>query len=549
MSRLFWQGLKYSPTAVAAVFLASTTGAIAQEVSSSALSPAPATTGGELLQQLEEYNPVNLSLQQGDALQQVNSVSNLRDVRPTDWAYSALQSLAERYGCLTAYPDGTYRGNRALTRYEFAAGLDACLNAIQRLIQESASQVGGADLSSIRRLQEEFAAELATLRARVDGLEVRTSELEANQFSTTAKLKGEAIFAVSDSFGNGVFGTDRSETTFAQRTRLNIDASFTGQDLLRTRLDTGNMPGFRGDITGTNMTRLSFDSNTNNEFRLGKMYYRFPLSDKARVQIDAIGAESYDMLFNPYSPLESSGSGAISRFGRFNPILRQASDGAGINLDYKISDQLGVVFGYLAPNADEPNSKNGLFNGANAAYAQLNVKPTDNIGLGLTYIRSYFPGGNVNLTGSTGSSLATNPFGGAATSANSFGGQASFRVTPNVNLSGWFGLIEATAEDSRSGVTEGDGATIINWAVTLSFPDVGKKGSLGAIMVGTPPKVTSNDTGAEDLDTALHIEGLYRYPISSKIDITPGFYVITNPEHNENNDSVWVGTLRTTFKF
>ncbi|WP_199249655.1 iron uptake porin [[Phormidium] sp. ETS-05] len=549
MIRLFWQGLKYSPTAVAAVFLASTTGAIAQEVSSSAVPPAPATTGGELLQQLEEYNPVNLSLQQGDALQQVNSVSNLRDVRPTDWAYSALQSLAERYGCLTAYPDGTYRGNRALTRYEFAAGLDACLNSIQRLIQESASQIGGADLSSIRRLQEEFAAELATLRARVDGLEVRTAELEANQFSTTAKLNGEILFALTDSFGDGILGTDNSEVTFAQRTRLNFDASLTGEDRLRVQLESANMPGLRGDITGTNMTRLAFDSNTDNEFEISELYYRFPLGEKAQVEIDPTGAEAYDMLFDPYSPLQSTGSGALSRFGRFNPILRQGSGGPGINLDYKISDQLGVTFGYLAPNGESPTSKNGLFNGANAAYAQLNIEPTDNIGVGLTYIRSYFPGGNVNLTGSTGSRLASNPFGGVATSANTFGGQASMRVTPNINLSGWFGFIDASAEDSSGGVSEGDNATVINWAVTLSFPDVGKKGSLGAILVGTPPKVTSNDTGAEDLDTALHIEGLYRYPLTSKIAITPGFYIITNPEHNENNDAVWVGTLRTTFKF
>lgn len=53
---------------------------------------------------------------------QVTSVSELSDVQPTDWAFQALQSLVERYGAIAGYPNGTFRGNRALTRYKFAAG-------------------------------------------------------------------------------------------------------------------------------------------------------------------------------------------------------------------------------------------------------------------------------------------------------------------------------------------------------------------------------------------------------------------------------------------
>ncbi|MGL5873773.1 MAG: iron uptake porin, partial [Xenococcaceae cyanobacterium] len=62
------------------------------------------------------------------AIAQTTSVSQLKDVSPTDWAYQALQSLVERYGCIAGYPNGTYRGNRAISRYEFAAGLNACLS-------------------------------------------------------------------------------------------------------------------------------------------------------------------------------------------------------------------------------------------------------------------------------------------------------------------------------------------------------------------------------------------------------------------------------------
>jgi len=42
-------------------------------------------------------------------------------------------------GCIAGYPDGTYRGNRALTRYEFAAGLNACLDRVNELIAAATS--------------------------------------------------------------------------------------------------------------------------------------------------------------------------------------------------------------------------------------------------------------------------------------------------------------------------------------------------------------------------------------------------------------------------
>ena len=54
--------------------------------------------------------------------QNVSSVSQLSDVRPTNLAFTALQSLVERYGCFAGYPDRTFRGKQSTSRYEFAAG-------------------------------------------------------------------------------------------------------------------------------------------------------------------------------------------------------------------------------------------------------------------------------------------------------------------------------------------------------------------------------------------------------------------------------------------
>lgn len=124
-----------------------------------------------------------------NTMAQVTSVSQLSDVQPTDWAFQALQSLVERYGCIAGYPDGTFRGNRALTRYEFAAGLNACLDRVNELIATAtADTVNKQDLATLQKLQEDFIAELATLRGRVDTLEAATAELEANQFSCTLHI-------------------------------------------------------------------------------------------------------------------------------------------------------------------------------------------------------------------------------------------------------------------------------------------------------------------------------------------------------------------------
>ena len=156
------------------------------------------------------------------SIEQVTSVSQLSDVQPTDWAFQALQSLVERYGCIAGYPDGTYRGNRALTRYEFAAGLNACLDRVNELIATATSDLAKReDLVTIERLQTEFATELAALRGRVDALEANTAELEANQFSTTTKLSGEVIVAAIGATG----GANDSDPNIilANRVRLNLN--------------------------------------------------------------------------------------------------------------------------------------------------------------------------------------------------------------------------------------------------------------------------------------------------------------------------------------
>lgn len=516
-----------------------------------------------LLEQINEYSAEDSSSE--DAAGQVTSVSQLSDVRPTDWAFQALQSLVERYGCIAGYPDGTFRGNRAMTRYEFAAGLNACLDKVSELIQGgSRSLATREDLASVQRLQEEFAAELATLRGRVDALEARASELEANQFSTTTKLNGEVIFGLAGiARGDDAEGREADRTTaFGSRVRINFDTSFSGEDLLRTRLQVLNLGAFSTENTKTAEGELRFNvgpfGEANNIVALDALLYQFPLGKSTTVILEANAGAADDFVntVNPY--FDGDGSyGALSNFGTRNPIYYLLG-GSGIALRHQFGEKLEVSLGYLTGDPANPTRGNGLFNGSYGGLAQLTFKPSDSMALGLTYVNSY------NLITNTGSNASNFPqrlgsFGfdsdsNVPVSSNSYGAQASWQLNRRFAIGGWAGYtnqrILSNLGTPTGSVQRGD-QKIWNWAVTLAFPDLLKEGNVAGIIVGMEPRVTSstNRTLPEDKDTSLHVEGFYQFKLSDNISITPGLIWLTAPDHNKNNSDLVIGVVRTTFTF
>ena len=202
-----------------------------------------------------------------------------------------------------------------------------------------------------------------------------------------------------------------------------------------------------------------------------------------------------------------------------------------------------------------------MFNGGYNALAHL-AYTGERGGIGVAYSRGYAPSGTVNLTGGTGSDLASSPFGDdIATSNNIVGTQGFYRFSDNFQIHAWGGYIWANAEDSGVSaisvglgdtdsvfVDEGDNASTWYGAVGLSFPDVGGEGNLPGILFGVPPHVNSSDVREED-DNAYHLEAFYSLRVNDNISVTPGFWVIFNPENNSDNDTQYVGVLRTTFNF
>jgi len=539
---------------------------------------APASGEANSVDVLNQINRYSREGNNAASQDQVTNVSQLSDVRPTDWAYEALRSLVERYGCIAGYPDGTFRGNRAMTRYEFAAGLNACLQQVERLIATSTSEfVTKSDLETLQRLVDEFRTELTTLGTRVDKLEGRVAFLEDHQFSTTTKLGGEAIFALTDEVGQSV----SNNTVFQDRVRLTFNTSFTGKDRLVTRLAAGNANVFSNSAGGSlfeGQQTFNIGNTGNNNVALDWLAYYFNFGS-SKVYLAATGGihSDYAPTLNPYFEDFDGGNGALSTFASENPIYRIGGGaGAAISLGVgPLQSILGpstLTVGYLAGanngsngllngfGANNPKEKAGLFDGDFAALGQLNFNLGDRIGVGATYVHGYhntgtdiFDIGNGTGGAVVGSVLANRPSlllgaaGERPVVTNSYGGELAFRLSENISLSGFGTYTEAIV----LGRGRGD---IWTYGGGVAFSDFGKPGSVLGLFAGVEPTLRGASTGLRgtrgfDRDNVWHFEGFYKYKLNDNISVTPGVIWVTAPGQNDNNRDAVIGTLRTTFTF
>ncbi|MGJ3254325.1 MAG: iron uptake porin [Elainellaceae cyanobacterium] len=518
-------------------------GAIAQpprEPSSSPIPPAPIPPPQRPSAQ---PRPVTTHHRMG----QVTSVAQLTDVQPTDWAFQALQSLVERYGVIAGYPDQTFRGDRPLTRYEFAAGLNATLDRIQDLIQAGlADQVTADELETISRLQDEFSAELTALGGRLDAVSERLAVIESQQFSTTFKLFGESIFALAAAVGGDPPGQGDSGPIFAQQTQLNLVGSFTeGRDLFRIGLSAGNFDdlGFASpDALNTYMALLSFQADTNTDLDLSSLEYRVAAGDRLVFTVKPVGFDLSDVL-SPNSPLSSSGQEAISRFAEESPLFRIGALDAGLGLDWLVANRVRLQVGYGSRDASDPDS--GLYgDDHNTLGVQILFTPVDELIAGIAYINGFSRDGRLDTA--TGSFNADTS-GGFNEFARIHGinGTLQWQITDDFTLGAWGGLVYTDSMESsaRAGSS--------TYAVSLSLLNpFGRENDLLAFFLGQPLRLFAGDR-IERVDdaTSLHFEVFYRFRLNDFISITPGFFYVTNPGHIDDNDGIAVGTIRTTFSF
>ena len=184
--------------------------------------------------------------------------------------------------------------------------------------------------------------DIANLKGRLDGLEVRQNEFEAGSFSDTTTLDGKAVMWIGAV--DGADEIDESETMQTGYTyTMNLNTSFTGDDNLYVRLKAGA----NGDVWDERSTYHIETKDTGDQFRVDKMWYTFPVGDKITAFVGP-RIENYYMYITPsiYKPgaLKSFKLGGNSNFG--------ASTDVGAGFKYEADSGFGFATNIVDKNAD-----------------------------------------------------------------------------------------------------------------------------------------------------------------------------------------------------
>ncbi len=550
-----------------------------------------------------QLNPVaeGIEVSPASELQQVTSVSQLRDVLPTDWAFEALQSLIERYGCIAGYPDGSFRGNRALSRYEFAAGLNACFSRIREVLTTTTGDsVNQEDLESIKKLEENFAVELVSLRDSVDTLARQTVKLEQQQFSTTTTLFATSLFHLTGAFTGGnvkfeslpglggsvppatpngdiryggrdgagnplIQETDEAQPTLSFRTILRLRTSFTGKDLLLTRIVASNsispinqfVSGNFLTTYGNPVSEVSFGGAAigSPDVVIPAIFYQFPASDSVRITVGPRIDWFWTFDLNRFSDYLSGGTTSIDSSN--NTLVNAVYFGPGAIAEWQINKKLQLAAGYLG------NSFRGLFNGTNSTTAELTFTPTDTFALRLLYTYAHLdtfggqgvfkplpfgfadagPGFSVfdPTTGKVSNGGLKPHF------AHTIGVNFDWLITSKFGVFGRYGYGTTTLKPIDKVISTQ------TFQVGAAFPDLGKEGAMGVVTFVMPMDILSGRkyfaAGGGDGGKIYELEFSYFYPITDRMAVVPTFYTIFNPNNFDSNPNIYVTHLRVQFNF
>jgi len=532
--------------------------------------------------------------------EQVTSITQFSDVKPTDWAYQALSNLIERYGCVAGYPNGTYKGGQAMTRYEAAALLNACLDRVTEVTDE------------LKRLMKEFEKELAVLKGRVDALEAKVGELEATQFSTTTKLKGIATFVLG---GNNYSGSNtaavnllksggnvtpvgipgapsyavpgQSALSFNYDVRLNFDTSFTGKDLLRTTLRAGNFAdtAYGNGILPNNALEVAFQENCGTGVDCGdvvavnRLFYQFPAGDFTFTVGGKVRQDDMLAMWPSVYPADTV-LDVFTYAG--SPAAYSLNLGAGAGVWYQ-KNGFSVSANYVAQDGDGGNpSANGTFSGGigTAASSETFTAQVGYAGSNWGAAVAYNYGNGSSIPAGTPlASLGNNDGVTAGTDGirtNTVGLSAYWQPSnanwiPSISagwgITGVSGTASGTALSTLAGRTTGfsnlSGGRIQSWTVGLQWADAFIKGNAAGMAVGQTPFVTALPTGAGRTpnDGNYAWEWWYKFQVTDNISVTPALYYLSqtagwlgksNPVTGGTGNLTvnnFGGVIKTTFKF
>ncbi len=506
--------------------------------------------------------------------EQVTSITQFSDVQPTDWAYQALSNLVERYGCVAGYPNGTFAGRKAMTRFEAAALLNACLDRVTEVTDQ------------LKKLMKEFEKELAILKGRVDGLEARVGTLEANQFSTTTKLKGSTYWVLgANSFGGNFSGGGNGAsaieggTTFNYDLRLDLDTSFTGKDLLRTRLRAGNFgaSGFNGGGFGPSLNALevSFQEPAGaNVVGIDRLFYQFPLGSGftftggPRVRQDdmlAMWPSAYpaDTILDVFTYAGAPGAYNLTLGGGAG--LWWQKDGFSISANYVSSNSNVGQPGYTVAPGD--GTGGGVMTNAAASSSTIQLGYAGS-NWGAAFAYTYAQNGS-SVYGGNATPLAAFASGNGTGTSNNYGLSAYWTpktagYVPSISAGWGYSSYDAANTQANLGLAGSpiSGITAAqNWYVGLQWADAFVKGNSLGMAVGQPTFVTAMNSGTPQ-DGNFAWEWWYKFQVTDNISVTPAIFYLSNPQgafgfsdaqtaglSTTNPLTNFGGLIKTTFKF
>jgi hypothetical protein len=465
--------------------------------------------------------------------EQVTSISQFSDVQPTDWAYQALSNLIERYGCMAGYPNGIYRGGRAMTRFEAAALLNACLDRVSEVTDE------------LKTLIAAFEQELAVLKGRGDGLEAKVGVLEAQQFSTTTKLSGQAtmvsggnafggsaINAAANAVNTATLGTRplTNAFTFNFDLKLYLDTSFNGNDLLRTVLRSGNFDGTTNSFGGGGPTSLStletaYQEPTGaNVVGIYKLYYQVPLGSGFTFTLGPRVAQEDMLAYAPSVYPQSTVLDVMTTGGA--PVAINYNRGTGAGLWWQ-NQGWSITANYVAGNGQNGSPASGGIGTANAlstgtvqvAYQQQQW------GLSALYTalqNGVSPYGTLNLLSNGLNGPVNNLTHAFALNGNWQPAQSGW--IPSISAGWGFNSTVYSAT-----VAAGTPLTSQSWSVGLQWLDALAPGNAAGMAVGQAPFATSLSGGLTPNDANWMWEWWYSFQVTDTISITPALFYLSRP--------------------
>ncbi|MDL2280773.1 S-layer homology domain-containing protein [Selenomonadales bacterium OttesenSCG-928-I06] len=279
------------------------------------------------------------------------------DVPQGHWAYDAVAQL-EKDGLITGYGDGTYRGDRAMSRYEMAT-------VIAQL-----DDANGENAELINRLRSEFATELYNLGVRVDKLEKNASSIK---FNGDARIRYQSGGGVAPLMGIKDNDNQRRSHRFQQRIRINMTA------------DINEKVKFLGRIKYENTSNRKNANDTNS-----------PTSWSQDVWLDRAEIQWNNGSFQ-------------GRFGRITPTIGQGliwfgvnpADGGLIGYKTKKWDIFAGVLDYRPTDPNHGDSTSATYAGnnptsKNATVANIGYTFSDKFKLTAAYSNahaseSYYP--------------------------------------------------------------------------------------------------------------------------------------------------------------